>query len=162
MPRKTSTRIAKPNVTSRLTDYTAKESGTKIPTAMLPRDLYTDIVRLAAYNKIKKTGPRSDSAILREALAALMKYVGFKPQEVDILSAPKPAYVKKLTAIHQDAKLEGGVRKTFSITTEDFETAEAFASYNKLHGLLPKNVSQLCRDALTYYISTIDYQFRPE
>ena len=136
--------------------------GTKIPTAMIPRDLYADIVRLAAYNKIKKIRPQSDSAILREALTALMKHVGFKPGETDILATPKPAYAKKLAAIHQNAQLEGGVRKTFSVSTEDYEAAEAFASYNKLHGLLPKNVSQLCRDALTYYISTIDYKFRPE
>ncbi len=141
---------------------TVGSGGTKIPTAMIPRDLYADIVRLAAYNKIKKTGPQSDSAILREALSSLMKHVGFKPSETDILASPKPAYAKKLTAIHQDAELEGGVRKTFSVSAADYEAAEAFASYNKLHGLLPKNVSQLCRDALTYYISTIDYKFRPE
>lgn len=135
---------------------------TKIPTAMIPRGLYSDIVCLAAFNKIKKTGPQSDSAILREALSVLMEYVGFKPDETDILATPKPTYIKKLEAIHQDAQLEGGVRKTFSVSTADYEAAEAFASYNKLHGLLPKNVSQLCRDALAYYISTITYKFRPE
>ncbi len=137
-------------------------SGTKIPTAMVPRELYADIVRLAAYNKIKKTGPQSDSAILREALSTLMKHVGFKPDDIDILAAPKPGYAKKLAAIHQDVILEGGVRKTFSVSTADYEAAEAFASYNKLHGLLPKNVSQLCRDALAYYIDKVPYKFRPE
>ena len=141
---------------------TMANSNTKIPTAIIPRDLYDDIVRLAAFNKIKKIKPQSDSPILREALSALMKHVGFNPDNLDILATPKPAYVNKLAAIHQKSELEGGVRKTFSITTDDFEAAEAFASYNKLHGLLPKNVSQLCRDALTYYISTIDYKFRPE
>ena len=139
-----------------------KGGGTKIPTAMIPRDLYADIVQLAAYNKIKKTGPQSDSAILREALTALMEHVGYKPGMEDILATPKPALVKKLKEIHQDAQLEGGVRKTFSVSASDYEAAEAFASYNKLHGLLPKNVSQLCRDALTFYISQIEYRFRPE
>lgn len=139
----------------------AKLNGTKIPTAMIPKELYADIVQLAAYNKIKKTGPQSDSAILREALSLLMKHVGYKPGETDILAAPKPALVKKLAAIHQDAQLEGGVRKTFSVSASDYEAAESFASYNKLHGLLPKNVSQLCRDALTYYIAQVDYKFRP-
>lgn len=139
-----------------------KPNGTKIPTAMIPKDLYADIVQLAAYNKIKKTGPQSDSAILREALTTLMKYVGYKPGDTDILAAPKPTLVKRLAAIHQDAKLEGGIRKTFSVSNADYEAAEGFASYNKLHGLLPKNVSQLCRDALTYYIAQIEYKFRPE
>jgi len=147
---------------SKTTESPAKGSGTKIPTAMIPRDLYADIVRLAAYNKIKKAGPPSDSAILREAFTALMKHVGYRPNSTDILTAPKPAYIKKLAAIHQDVQLEGGIRKTFSVSSADYEAAEAFASYNKLHGLLPKNVSQLCRDALTYYISTIPYKFRPE
>jgi hypothetical protein len=141
---------------------TTKPSGTKIPTAMIPKELYADIVQLAAYNKIKKTGPQSDSAILREALVALMRHVGYKPENTDILAAPKTSLVKKLAAIHQDAQLEGGIRKTFSVSTSDYEAAEAFASYNKLHGLLPKNVSQLCRDALTFYISQVDYKFRPE
>ena len=139
-----------------------KADGTKIPTAMIPKELYADIVQLAAYNKIKKTGPQSDSAILRAALTSLMKHVGYKPDEIEILAAPKPSLVKKLAAIHQETKLEGGVRKTFSVSAADYEAAEAFASYNKLHGLLPKNVSQLCRDALTFYISQIDYKFRPE
>ena len=139
-----------------------KPSGTKIPTAMIPKELYADIVQLAAYNKIKKTGPQSDSAILREALSALMKYVGYKPGHTDILAAPKASLVKKLASIHQEAQLEGGIRKTFSVSTADYEAAEAFASYNKLHGLLPKNVSQLCRDALTFYISQVEYKFRPE
>jgi len=139
-----------------------KTSGTKIPTAMIPRALYADIVQLAAYNKIKKTGPQSDSAILREALTQLMKYVGYQPGDTDILAAPKASLVKKLASIHQDAQLEGGIRKTFSVSYADYEAAEAFASYNKLHGLLPKNVSQLCRDALTFYISQVDYKFRPE
>jgi len=139
-----------------------KVSGTKIPTAMIPKGLYADIVQLAAYNKIKKTGPQSDSAILREALTALMKHVGYKPGDTDILATPKASLVKKLALIHQDARLEGGIRKTFSVSFADYEAAEAFASYNKLHGLLPKNVSQLCRDALTFYISQVDYKFRPE
>ncbi|MCL2806744.1 MAG: hypothetical protein FWD27_01055 [Coriobacteriia bacterium] len=139
-----------------------KPDGTKIPTAMIPKDLYADIVQLAAYNKIKKTGPQSDSAILRESLRALMKHVGYKPGETDILAAPKASLVKKLAAIHQEARLEGGIRKTFSVSTSDYEAAEAFSSYNKLHGLLPKNVSQLCRDALTFYISQVEYRFRPE
>lgn len=138
------------------------QSGTRIPTAMLPKDLYSDIVRLAAYNKIKKIGPQNDSAILRESLTALLDYVGFKPGKTDILAAPKPAYVNKLAALHQETKLQGGVRKTFSVSATDFEAAEEFASYNKLHELEPKNVSQVCRDALAYYISTIDYQFRPQ
>ena len=136
-------------------------SDTKIPTAMITKDLYNDIVRLAAYNKIKKIGPQSDSAILREALTDLMKFAGFKPGVTDILAVPKPAYVKKLASIHQKADLEGGIRKTFSVSNTDYDAAEQFASYNKLHGLLPKNVSQLCRDALAYYISTIEYEFRP-
>jgi len=139
-----------------------KTNGTKIPTAMIPKELYADIVQLAAYNKIKKTGPQSDSAILREALSALMKFVGYKPGGTDILATPKPALVKKLSTIHQEVQLDGGIRKTFSVSTSDYEAAEAFASYNKLHGLLPKNVSQLCRDALTYYIAQVDYKFRPE
>jgi len=139
-----------------------KISGTKIPTAMIPKGLYADIVQLAAYNKIKKTGPQSDSAILREALTALMKHVGYKPGDTDILAPPKASLVKKLASIHQEAKLDGGIRKTFSVSVADYEAAEAFASYNKLHGLLPKNVSQLCRDALTFYISQVDYKFRPE
>lgn len=137
-------------------------TGTKIPTAMISKDLYADIVRLAAYNKIKKMGPQSDSAILRESLSALMKHVGFKPGETDILAAPKPAYSKKLSAVHQQNPEGGGVRKTFSVSAEDFEAAEEFAAYNKLHGLLPKNLSQLCRDALAFYIDSIDYTFRPE
>lgn len=160
MSTQNSAKVVKPKSTVKAAKLDA-DGGTKIPTAMLPRDLYEDVVRLAAYNKIKKTGPQSDSAILREALSALMKHVGFKPNETDILAAPKPAYIKKLAAIHQDSKLEGGVRKTFSVSSADFDAAESFASYNKLHGLLPKNVSQLCRDALAYYIDTIDYQFRP-
>ena len=139
-----------------------KGNGTKIPTAMIPRELYADIVQLAAYNKIKKTGPQSDSAILRESLTAFMKHVGYKPDGTDILAAPKASLVKKLASVHQDAQLEGGIRKTFSVSTSDYEAAEAFASYNKLHGLLPKNLSQLCRDALTFYISEVDYKFRPE
>ena len=140
----------------------ATASRTRIPTVALSKDLYTDTVRLAAYNKIKKAGPSNDSAILRAAIAALMKHVGFKPEATDILATPKPAYIKKLAALHQDSPLNGGVRKTFSIGVEEYEAVEAFASYNKLHGLLPKNVSQLCRDALAYYISTITYEFRPE
>ena len=143
-------------------EMSEKTNGTKIPTAMIPKELYADIVQLAAYNKIKKTGPQSDSAILREALTSLMKHVGYDPNNTDILAAPKPSLVKKLASIHQESKLEGGIRKTFSVSTADYEAAEAFASYNKLHGLLPKNVSQLCRDAITFYISQVDYRFRPE
>ncbi|MDR2035721.1 MAG: hypothetical protein LBP91_03495 [Coriobacteriales bacterium] len=149
-------------VTAAKTNSEQKTNGTKIPTAMIPRELYADIVQLAAYNKIKKTGPQSDSAILREALTSIMRHVGYKPGGTDILAAPKPSLVKKLAAIHQDAQLDGGIRKTFSVSSSDYEAAEAFASYNKLHGLLPKNVSQLCRDALTFYISQVDYRFRPE
>jgi len=148
--------------TATTTNTAEKAGGTKIPTAMIPRALYADIVQLAAYNKIKKTGPQSDSAILREALSALMKHVGYKPGDTDILAAPKASLVKKLASIHQEARLEGGIRKTFSVSIADYEAAEAFASYNKLHGLLPKNVSQLCRDALTFYISQVDFKFRPE
>ena len=143
-------------------EVSEKVSGTKIPTAMIPKELYADIIQLAAYNKIKKIGPQSDSAILREALTVLMKHVGYKPGDTDILAAPKASLVKKLAAIHQDAQLEGGIRKTFSVSVADYDAAEGFASYNKLHGLLPKNVSQLCRDALTFYISQVDYKFRPE
>lgn len=139
-----------------------KNTGTRIPTAMISKELYTDIIQLAAYNKIKKTGPQSDSAILREALASLMNSIGFVPNEMDILATPKPEYLKKLAQLHQESQLEGGVRKTFSVSIEDYTAAEAFASYNKLHGLLPKNVSQVCRDALAYYISTVKYRFRPE
>ena len=143
----------------------ANKTGTKIPTAMIPKDLYADIVRLSAFNKIKKSGPQSDSAILREAITSLMEHVGFDPQKTDILAIPKDSYAKKLAAVHQDtqdAQLVGGVRKTFSIASEGYDAAEAFASYNKLHGLKPKNVSQLCRDALTFYIDAVPYKFRPE
>ncbi|MDR1357840.1 MAG: hypothetical protein LBJ48_00575 [Coriobacteriales bacterium] len=161
MATKSATKAAEATTASAGKDN-VKGAGTKIPTAMIPRDLYADTIRLAAYNKIKKTGPQSDSAILREALTAIMKHVGFKPGQTDILASPKSTYVKKLAAIHQDSQLEGGMRKTFSVSTADYEDAEAFASYNKLHGLQPKNISQLCRDALTYYISTIPYKFRPE
>lgn len=138
------------------------EGAVKIPTAMLPRELYADVVRLSAYNKVKKCGPSNDSAILRTALETLLKYVGFDIETLDILEAPKPAYAKKLKAIHQVSELDGGVRKTFSIKEHDYDTLEAFASYNKMHGLLPKNVSQVCRDALAYYLSTIEYEFRPK
>ncbi|MCL2529355.1 MAG: hypothetical protein FWE41_03370 [Coriobacteriia bacterium] len=143
-------------------EVSEKVTGTKIPTAMIPKELYADIIQLAAYNKIKKIGPQSDSAILREALTALMKHVGYKPHDTDILAAPKASLVKKLASIHQDAQLDGGIRKTFSVSIADYDAAEGFASYNKLHGLLPKNVSQLCRDALTFYISQVEYKFRPE
>ena len=139
----------------------APVEGTRIPTAMLPKELYTDIVRLAAYNRVKKTGPKNDSAILREAISALLHYVHFSAENLDILAAPTPPYVKSLAIIHQNAELEGGIRKTFSISASDFEAADSFAAYNKFHGLLPKNISQVCRDALTFYIENINYKFRP-
>lgn len=139
-----------------------EKAGIKIPTAMLPKDLYTDIVRLTAYNKLKKTGPQSDSALLREALHAVINYLGFEQEKTNILAAPSSSYVNKLCKLHEDSTLEGGIRKTFSISAADYEAAEALTSYNKLHGLLPKNLSQLCRDALMYYLGTIDYEFRPE
>ena len=134
----------------------------RIPTAMISKELFNDVVRLAAYNKIMKISPQNDSAILREALVALMKHVGFKPGETDILATPKPSYAKKLAAIHQRDDLDNGIRKTFSVSPEIYSAAVEFASYNKLHGLSPRNMSQLCRDAMTFYIKTVDYDFRPE
>ena len=162
MPSKEPVNASKKKPSGKSTVDKPSPEGTRIPTAMLPKELYADIVRLAAYNKIKKAGPKNDSAILREAIGALLHHLRFSSENLDILTTPKPSYIKALANVHQKAELEGGIRKTFSISVADFEEIDALASYNKFHGLLPKNISQVCRDALTFYIENIDYTFRPE
>lgn len=136
-------------------------ANTTIFTALIYSELARDVDCLAAYNTMAKKGPSNTSAILREAIHAFVKHLGYKLGKTDILETPPPTYIKKLSQIRLVEHPKECIKKGLNISQEDYDVLEEIAAYNKYHGLKPKNVSKTCCAALTLYIDSIDYEFRP-